>query len=131
MAQKIAIRLPTGPEDYAVPDLVVVNDDIEDHHVANNAYDPACFRLVLEVTSGNWKDDPTPSERRSPWTWPRSSRRDALVASLTVCQTTKRMSCWGSTTLYCPWGISGRRWGFTSGPGSAWGSGSMRVGSRC
>ncbi|GHF15235.1 Uma2 family endonuclease [Streptomyces griseoluteus] len=57
VAQKIAIRLPTGPEDYAVPDLVVVNADIEDHHVENNTYDPVCFRLVLEVTSGNWKDD--------------------------------------------------------------------------
>lgn len=57
VAQKIAIRLPTGPEDYAVPNLVVVNADIEDHHVENNTYDPVCFRLVLEVTSGNWKDD--------------------------------------------------------------------------
>ncbi|MGW5333818.1 Uma2 family endonuclease [Streptomyces bauhiniae] len=57
VAQKIAIWLPTGPEDYAVPDLVVVNDDVEDHYVQNNTYDPACFRLVLEVTSGNWKDD--------------------------------------------------------------------------
>ncbi|MGW5045101.1 Uma2 family endonuclease [Streptomyces griseoluteus] len=57
VAQRIAIRLPTGPEDYAVPDLVVVDADIENHHVGNNTYDPACFRLVLEVTSGNWKDD--------------------------------------------------------------------------
>ncbi|MET7675348.1 Uma2 family endonuclease [Streptomyces seoulensis] len=55
VAQKIAIWLPTGPEDYAVPDLVVVNDDIEDHYVQNNTYDPACFRLVLEVTSRNWQ----------------------------------------------------------------------------
>lgn len=57
VAQKIAIWLPTGPEDYAVPDLAAVNDDIEDHYVQNNTYDPACFRLVLEVTSRNWKDD--------------------------------------------------------------------------
>ncbi|MFD8297694.1 Uma2 family endonuclease [Streptomyces bauhiniae] len=57
VAQKIAIRLPTGPEDYAVPDLVVVDEDIEDHYAENNTYHPACFRLVLEVTSENWKDD--------------------------------------------------------------------------
>ncbi|MFF7383389.1 Uma2 family endonuclease [Streptomyces griseoluteus] len=57
VAQKIALRLPTGPEDHAVPDLVVVDADIEDHHAGNNTYDPVCFRLVLEVTSGNWKDD--------------------------------------------------------------------------
>ncbi|MEU3887594.1 Uma2 family endonuclease [Streptomyces sp. NPDC029041] len=55
--QKVGLRLPTGGEDYAIPDLVVVDADIDDHLVENNAYDPACFRLVLEVTSGNWKDD--------------------------------------------------------------------------
>ncbi|MFJ6842838.1 Uma2 family endonuclease [Streptomyces griseoluteus] len=57
VAQRIALRLPTGPEDHAVPDLVVVDADIEDHHAGNNTYDPVCFRLVLEVTSGDWKDD--------------------------------------------------------------------------
>ncbi|MGW4222560.1 Uma2 family endonuclease [Streptomyces bauhiniae] len=57
VAQKVAIRLPTGPEDYAVPDLVVVEEDVEDHYAENNTYHPACFRLVLEVTSENWKDD--------------------------------------------------------------------------
>jgi Uma2 family endonuclease len=55
--QKVGLWLPTGGEDYAIPDLVVVDADIDDHLVENNAYDPACFRLVLEVTSGNWKDD--------------------------------------------------------------------------
>ncbi|MER7476859.1 Uma2 family endonuclease [Streptomyces sp. NPDC126510] len=55
--QKVGLWLPTGAEDYAIPDLVVVDADIDDHLVENNAYDPACFRLVLEVTSGNWKDD--------------------------------------------------------------------------
>ncbi|MFF8398636.1 Uma2 family endonuclease [Streptomyces sp. NPDC016172] len=55
--QNVGLWLPTGAEDYAIPDLVVVDADIDDHLVENNAYDPACFRLVLEVTSGNWKDD--------------------------------------------------------------------------
>ncbi|MGW6543605.1 Uma2 family endonuclease [Streptomyces massasporeus] len=55
--QNVGLWLPTGLEDYAIPDLVVVDADIDDHFVENNAYDPACFRLVLEVTSGNWKDD--------------------------------------------------------------------------
>lgn len=55
--QNIGLWLPTGTEDYAIPDLVVVDSDIDDHFVENNAYDPACFRLVLEVTSSNWKDD--------------------------------------------------------------------------
>ncbi|MGW3725115.1 Uma2 family endonuclease [Streptomyces sp. NPDC000851] len=55
--QNVGLWLPTGPEDYAIPDLVVVDADIDDHFVENNAYDPVCFRLVLEVTSSNWKDD--------------------------------------------------------------------------
>jgi Uma2 family endonuclease len=55
--QNVGLWLPTGDEDYAIPDLVVVDADIDDHLVENNAYDPVCFRLVLEVTSGNWKDD--------------------------------------------------------------------------
>ncbi|MEU5596562.1 Uma2 family endonuclease [Streptomyces sp. NPDC020298] len=55
--QNVGLWLPTGAEDYAIPDLVVVDADIDDHYAENNAYDPVCFRLVLEVTSGNWKDD--------------------------------------------------------------------------
>jgi len=55
--QNVGLWLPTGDEDYAIPDLVIVDADIDDHFVENNAYDPVCFRLVLEVTSGNWKDD--------------------------------------------------------------------------
>ncbi|ARX85976.1 MULTISPECIES: Uma2 family endonuclease [Streptomyces] len=55
--QNVGLWLPTGTEDYAIPDLVIVDADIDDHFVENNAYDPACFRLVLEVTSSNWKDD--------------------------------------------------------------------------
>ncbi|MFD7403981.1 Uma2 family endonuclease [Streptomyces sp. NPDC059866] len=55
--QNVGLWLPTGAEDYAIPDLVVVDADIDDHFVENNAYDPVCFRLVLEVTSSNWRDD--------------------------------------------------------------------------
>ncbi|RFU87473.1 Uma2 family endonuclease [Streptomyces triticagri] len=55
--QSVGLWLPTGAEDYTIPDLVVVDADIDDHFVENNAYDPVCFRLVLEVTSSNWKDD--------------------------------------------------------------------------
>ncbi len=55
--QGIGLWLPTDTEDYAIPDLAVVDADADEHLVENNAYDPACFRLVLEVTSGNWKND--------------------------------------------------------------------------
>ncbi|KUO11972.1 Uma2 family endonuclease [Streptomyces sp. DSM 15324] len=53
----IGLWLPTGPEDYVIPDLSVVDDDYRDHRVENSCYDPACFRLVMEVTSSNWKTD--------------------------------------------------------------------------
>ncbi|MGW7239149.1 Uma2 family endonuclease [Streptomyces sp. NPDC054804] len=55
--QGVGLWLPTGTEDYAIPDLAVVDADIDEYLVENNSYDPVCFRLVLEVTSGNWKDD--------------------------------------------------------------------------
>jgi Uma2 family endonuclease len=55
--QGIGLWLPLEEEDYAIPDLVVVDADFEDRLVENNAYDPVCFRLVLEVTSKNWKND--------------------------------------------------------------------------
>ncbi|MET8409291.1 Uma2 family endonuclease [Streptomyces sp. NPDC005195] len=57
MLEGVGLWLPTGSEDYAVPDLVVVDADIEDHLVENNCYDPDCFRLVLEVTSSNYQTD--------------------------------------------------------------------------
>ena len=34
-----------------------VDADVDDHLVENNCYDPVCFRLVLEVTSSNWRND--------------------------------------------------------------------------
>ncbi|GAA3158719.1 Uma2 family endonuclease [Streptomyces virens] len=55
--QGIGLWLPTDSEDYAIPDLAVVEADIDDHLIENNSYDPVCFRLVLEVTSSNWKND--------------------------------------------------------------------------
>lgn len=53
----IGLWLPSGPEDYVIPDLSVVDDDYRDHLVDNSCYDPECFRLVMEVTSTNWKTD--------------------------------------------------------------------------
>ncbi|ELP63462.1 Uma2 family endonuclease [Streptomyces turgidiscabies] len=55
--QGIGLWLPTGAEDYAIPDLSVVDGDYRDRHVESGCYDPVCFRLVLEVTSSNWKAD--------------------------------------------------------------------------
>lgn len=53
--QGVGLWLPDG-EDYAIPDLVV-DADIDDHLIENNCYEPACFRLVLEVTSSNYRTD--------------------------------------------------------------------------
>lgn len=55
--QAIGLWLPGGPEDYAIPDLAVVDADFDEHPAENNCYDPAVFRLVLEVTSGNYQND--------------------------------------------------------------------------
>lgn len=53
----VGLWLPTGTEDYAIPDLVVVDADIDEHLIENNCYDPIAFRLVLEVTSTNYQND--------------------------------------------------------------------------
>ncbi|NEC91903.1 Uma2 family endonuclease [Streptomyces sp. SID12501] len=55
--QEVGLWLPAGPEDYAIPDLAVVDADYRDSHVENSCYDPICFRLVLEVTSSNYQTD--------------------------------------------------------------------------
>ncbi|MFF3782660.1 Uma2 family endonuclease [Streptomyces sp. NPDC001933] len=55
--QGIGLWLPGGPEDYAIPDLSVVDADLDEHLIENNCYDPAVFRLVLEVTSSNYNND--------------------------------------------------------------------------
>ncbi|MFG3141927.1 Uma2 family endonuclease [Streptomyces sp. NPDC048211] len=55
--QGIGLWLPGGPEDYAIPDLAIVDADLDEHRLENNCYDPAVFRLVLEVTSSNYSSD--------------------------------------------------------------------------
>ncbi|MET9957691.1 Uma2 family endonuclease [Streptomyces sp. NPDC006326] len=55
--QSLGLWLPTGPADYAVPDLAVVDADYANHETENNCYEPVCFRLVLEVTSSNHSND--------------------------------------------------------------------------
>ncbi|MFE3719294.1 Uma2 family endonuclease [Streptomyces cyaneofuscatus] len=55
--QGVGIWLPGGPQDFAIPDLAIVDADFDEHPRENNCYDPACFRLVLEVTSGNYQND--------------------------------------------------------------------------
>ncbi|MFF7885798.1 Uma2 family endonuclease [Streptomyces sp. NPDC020794] len=53
----IGLWLPTGPADYAIPDLSVVEADFEEALVEKNCYASHVFRLVLEVTSTNWGTD--------------------------------------------------------------------------
>ncbi|GHA08554.1 Uma2 family endonuclease [Streptomyces echinoruber] len=55
--QGIGLWLPTGPDDYAVPDFSVVDADYRDALVEKNCYAPHVFRMVLEVTSSNWTND--------------------------------------------------------------------------
>ncbi|WP_030668727.1 Uma2 family endonuclease [Streptomyces sp. NRRL B-1347] len=55
--QAFGLWLPTGAEDHAIPDLAVVDADYRDHYIENGCYDPAVFRLVLEVTSSNYQTD--------------------------------------------------------------------------
>ncbi|MFI8926395.1 Uma2 family endonuclease [Streptomyces sp. NPDC053474] len=57
VVQAIGLWLPTGVEDFAIPDLAVVDADYGDHYIENNCYDPTVFRLVLEVTSSNYQTD--------------------------------------------------------------------------
>ncbi|MEU8778525.1 Uma2 family endonuclease [Streptomyces sp. NPDC048606] len=58
--QGIGIWLPTGDDDYAVPDFSLVEADFLDHRVAKNCYRPDVFRMILEITSSNWADDTGP-----------------------------------------------------------------------
>ncbi|MCI3275969.1 Uma2 family endonuclease [Streptomyces cylindrosporus] len=53
----IGLWLPTGSDDFAVPDLSVVEQDFRGKHVQHNCYAPDGFRLVMEVTADNWSDD--------------------------------------------------------------------------
>ncbi|MBT2396520.1 Uma2 family endonuclease [Streptomyces sp. ISL-100] len=55
--QGIGLWLPHLPDDYAIPDFSVVDEDFCDALVQKNCYAPNVFRLVVEVTSSNWTDD--------------------------------------------------------------------------
>ncbi|MGW8450585.1 Uma2 family endonuclease [Streptomyces niveus] len=55
--QNVGLWLPAGSEDFAIPDLALVDADFEEHLIQYNFYDPAVFRLVLEVTSSNYQQD--------------------------------------------------------------------------
>jgi hypothetical protein len=55
--QNIGLWLPTGDDDHAVPDLAIVEADYRDHEVAYKCYDSAVFRLIVEITSNNWRTD--------------------------------------------------------------------------
>nr|WP_107116232.1 Uma2 family endonuclease [Streptomyces sp. NRRL F-4489] len=55
--QGIGVWLPGGPEEYAIPDLAVVDADFDEHVSNGTNHDPAVFRLVLEVTSSNYNND--------------------------------------------------------------------------
>ena len=57
VVQAVGVWLPTGGDEHAVPDLAVVDADFLEHEVKYSCYDPAVFRLVLEVTSTNWRND--------------------------------------------------------------------------
>ncbi|WP_328679842.1 Uma2 family endonuclease [Streptomyces sp. NBC_01261] len=54
--QGVGLWLPSG-EDFAIPDLALVDADFQEHLVENNCYEPIAFRLVLEVTSSNYQSD--------------------------------------------------------------------------
>ncbi|MFI2643055.1 Uma2 family endonuclease [Streptomyces sp. NPDC018610] len=55
--QGVGLWLPLLPEDFAIPDFSVVEEDFRDAHVTKNYYAPHVFRLVVEITSSNWADD--------------------------------------------------------------------------
>ncbi|MEO3972489.1 Uma2 family endonuclease [Streptomyces sp. CAU 1734] len=57
IVQAVGIWLPSGPSDYAIPDLAVVDADYAEHIVESNCADPVIFRLVAEVTSSNYNND--------------------------------------------------------------------------
>ncbi|MFI9342918.1 Uma2 family endonuclease [Streptomyces sp. NPDC052773] len=57
VVQGVGLWLPDMVDDFAVPDLSVVDADIDKHLIKHNCYDPICFRLVLEVTSSNFRTD--------------------------------------------------------------------------
>ncbi len=54
--QGVGLWLPALPDDYAIPDFSVVDEDFRDAPVQKNRYAPKLFRLVVEVTSSwSWR----------------------------------------------------------------------------
>ena len=57
VVEGFGVWLPDGPENFAIPDLSVVDADAGEHIIEFECGDPAVFRMVLEVTSGNYAND--------------------------------------------------------------------------
>ncbi|KJY31412.1 Uma2 family endonuclease [Streptomyces katrae] len=55
--QALGLWLPSGPEDYAVPDFSVVEQTFMESEPREHCYAPDAFRMVLEVTGDHWSDD--------------------------------------------------------------------------
>ncbi|MCJ1679227.1 Uma2 family endonuclease [Streptomyces sp. APSN-46.1] len=55
--QAIGLWLPSGPDDFAIPDLSLVAADFRHNLVESNCYAPHAFRMVAEVTGPHWSDD--------------------------------------------------------------------------
>jgi hypothetical protein len=55
--QNIGIWLESGSDDFAIPDLSLVEENYKESLVRLNSYSADVFRLILEVTSTNWADD--------------------------------------------------------------------------
>ncbi|MEU9108194.1 Uma2 family endonuclease [Streptomyces xanthophaeus] len=56
--QGVGLRLPSTADDYAIPDFALVEAGFREAHVEKNRYAPHVFRMVVEVTSRDWSDDP-------------------------------------------------------------------------
>ncbi|WP_274913581.1 Uma2 family endonuclease [Streptomyces sp. WZ-12] len=53
----LGLWLPDGPANFAIPDLAVVDADAGERVAEYECVDPAAFRMVLEITSGNYVND--------------------------------------------------------------------------
>ena len=57
VVQNVGLALPSGPGEYAMPDLAVVDEDFRDHQLPRGTHAAKAFHLVVEITSSNWRDD--------------------------------------------------------------------------
>ncbi|MFD9085032.1 Uma2 family endonuclease [Streptomyces erythrochromogenes] len=55
--QAIGLWLPSGPDDFAVPDFSLVEAGFTDTEVQRNCYAPHAFRLIVEVTESHASDE--------------------------------------------------------------------------